>query len=51
MPKAKPFVRPCLPNTDPKIRAAMLRSLGVSTPDDLYAAVPRELRLRGGEDP
>ncbi len=36
---------PYIPNSAPEVRAEMLRVVGALTTDDLYAAVPKELRF------
>src|SRR5439155_25773411 len=42
----EPFVHPYIPNSAPAVRAAMLREIGVGSVEELYAAIPEELRLR-----
>ncbi len=46
MPKSRPYVHPYIPNSAPRSKAAMLREVGAASEDDLYAEVPRGLRLR-----
>jgi glycine dehydrogenase subunit 1 len=46
MSELEPFVHPYIPNSAPAIRAAMLKEIGVASIDELYAAIPEELRLR-----
>jgi len=46
MAHEKPFVHPYIPNSAPAMRAAMLGEIGVPSVDDLYAAIPEDLRLR-----
>jgi len=41
------FTHPYVPNAAPEARRHMLKSLGVESVDDLYAAVPEALRLKG----
>lgn len=43
----KPFVHPYIPNSVPEVKAAMLREIGVSSVEELYADIPERLRFRG----
>jgi len=46
----EPRAHPYIPNSSPTVRRAMLEAIGVGSVDDLYASVPRELRLAGPLD-
>jgi glycine dehydrogenase subunit 1 len=41
---------PYIPNSTPAIRERMLREVGASDPDELYAVIPERLRFRGRLD-
>jgi glycine dehydrogenase subunit 1 len=45
MDRSKPPVHPYIPNSAPDARAALLRAVGVDDVEELYATIPRELRL------
>ncbi len=47
MPKPKPFSHPYIPNAAPEIRTEMLRRIGVTDVEELYRAIPKELRFKG----
>ncbi len=42
----KPFIHPLIPNSVPEVKAAMLREVGAESVEDLYAAIPADLRLQ-----
>jgi len=44
--KQKPFVHPYIPNSEPVIREAMLKELGIPGPEEIYAEIPDALRLK-----
>lgn len=44
----KPFVHPYIPNSEPAVKEEMLRAVGASSVDELFADIPENLRLRGG---
>jgi glycine dehydrogenase subunit 1 len=43
--KPEPLAHPYIPNSSPQVRREMLHAIGVESIDDLYASVPREVRL------
>ena len=43
----RPFVHPYIPNSVPGIKEQMLREIGVTSIDELYADIPERLRFRG----
>lgn len=45
--KKKHLVHPYIPNSEPKVKAQMLREVDASSVDDLYEDVPSELRFKG----
>lgn len=47
MDKEKPFFHPYIPNAVPEIRAEMLKRIGVTDVEELYQAIPEDLRFRG----
>ena len=47
MSDEKPFVHPYIPNSVPEVKARMLREIGVSSIDELYADIPERLRFKG----
>jgi len=46
MPQPKPVVYPTIPNSIPKVKAAMLQEVGAASTEEFYADVPEALRLR-----
>jgi glycine dehydrogenase subunit 1 len=42
----KPFVHPYIPNSAPEVKEEMLREIGVGSTSELYADIPRDLRLK-----
>ena len=48
--KNKPFVHPYIPNSEPEIRAEMLREIGLSDVEELFAEIPANLRFKGRLD-
>jgi len=42
----KPIVYPIIPNSVPSVKADMLREVGAGSPEDFYADIPEELRLK-----
>lgn len=46
----KPFVHPYIPNSVPAVKESMLREIGASSIDDLYADIPPRLRFKGRMD-
>jgi glycine dehydrogenase subunit 1 len=44
------FIHPYVPNAAPEQRRRLLQAIGVSGIEDLYAAIPDALRLKGGLD-
>jgi glycine dehydrogenase subunit 1 len=50
MADSSPFAHPYIPNSAPAARADMLRAIGVESPDELYAAIPPDLRLQRSLD-
>jgi glycine dehydrogenase subunit 1 len=47
MPDTKPVVHPYIPNSEPNVKAAMLREIGVHSIAELYADIPENLRFKG----
>jgi glycine dehydrogenase subunit 1 len=47
MTQSKPFVHPYIPNSEPTVRAEMLREIGVNSIEELYEDIPESLRFRG----
>lgn len=43
-------IHPYIPNSAPSVQAAMLQELGIQSIDDLYAAIPSQLRFSGKMD-
>ncbi|HAK41364.1 MAG TPA: aminomethyl-transferring glycine dehydrogenase, partial [Synergistaceae bacterium] len=43
----KKRVYPYIPNSEPRIREAMLREIGVESVDELLRDIPDELRMKG----
>jgi glycine dehydrogenase subunit 1 len=41
----EPFVHPFIPNTAPEVREAMLAAVGVASAEELYDAIPENLKL------
>jgi len=46
----KPFVHPYIPNSVPAVKEAMLRELGLSSVEEIYAEIPDRLRFKGRLD-
>ncbi|HON33298.1 MAG TPA: aminomethyl-transferring glycine dehydrogenase subunit GcvPA [Synergistales bacterium] len=44
--KGKKRVYPYIPNSEPRVREAMLKEIGVDSVDDLLGDIPREIRMR-----
>jgi glycine dehydrogenase subunit 1 len=40
-------VHPYIPNSDPEVRARMLKAIGAESIEDLYESIPKELRVEG----
>jgi glycine dehydrogenase subunit 1 len=47
MSDKKPFVHPYIPNSVPEVQERMLREIGVTSVDELYADIPDRLRFKG----
>lgn len=47
MTQNKPFVHPYIPNSEPTVRAEMLKEIGVNSIEELYVDIPESLRFRG----
>jgi glycine dehydrogenase subunit 1 len=45
-----PVVHPYIPNSEPAVKAEMLRAVGVESVEDLYADIPDRLRFKGRLD-
>ncbi|MHA1186189.1 MAG: aminomethyl-transferring glycine dehydrogenase subunit GcvPA, partial [Candidatus Heimdallarchaeota archaeon] len=45
--KTKAFVHPYIPNSVPKIKAQMLKEIGVKSIEELYEDIPDSLRFKG----
>ncbi len=43
----KQFVHPYIPNSEPKIKAGLLKALGMKSADDIYKEIPERLRFKG----
>jgi glycine dehydrogenase subunit 1 len=43
----KAFPYPYIPNSVPEIKAQMLKEVGISSVEDIYAEIPKHLRLKG----
>ena len=41
------IVHPYIPNSEPRVKSQMLRTIGASSVDDLYEDIPDELRFKG----
>jgi glycine dehydrogenase subunit 1 len=46
----KPFVHPYIPNSVPATKQAMLRELGLTSVEEIYAEIPDRLRFKGELD-
>jgi glycine dehydrogenase subunit 1 len=46
----KPFIHPYIPNAVPATKQAMLRELGLSSVEEIYAEIPDRLRFKGRLD-
>ena len=47
MRSKKKIIHPYIPNSVPEVKEEMLREIGVKDIDELYAAIPENLRFRG----
>ncbi len=47
MERGTPFFHPYIPNAVPEIRAEMLKRIGVADVEELYRAIPKDLRFKG----
>ena len=47
MGKEKPFIHPYIPNAVPEIKTEMLKRIGVSDIEELFQAIPENLRFKG----
>ena len=47
---SKPFIHPYIPNSVPATKQAMLRELGLSSVEEIYAEIPDRLRFKGTLD-
>ena len=45
-----PVVHPYIPNSEPRVRTAMLEAVGAASVEDLYEEIPERLRLRRALD-
>ncbi|MGO8683161.1 MAG: aminomethyl-transferring glycine dehydrogenase subunit GcvPA [Thermoleophilia bacterium] len=43
----EPFIHPYIPNSVPATRAAMLREIGISDVEEIFAEIPDRLRFKG----
>lgn len=43
----KQFVHPYIPNSEPKIKAEMLKALNMTSSEDIYKEIPERLRFHG----
>ncbi len=43
----KQFAHPYIPNSEPKIKAAMLKAVGMKSSEDIYKEIPDRLRFKG----
>jgi glycine dehydrogenase subunit 1 len=43
----KPFVHPYIPNSVPETKEAMLREIGLTDVEEIYAEIPERLRFKG----
>ncbi len=50
MSPRQPFIHPYIPNSEPRIKAAMLAAIGASSIEELYEDIPPELRFHGDLD-
>ena len=46
MSEGKPIVYPYIPNSEPSVRAEMLRVVGAKSIDEFYADIPESIRLK-----
>ena len=46
MSENEPVVHPYIPNSEPKVKAEMLRAVGASSIEEFYAEIPESLRLK-----
>jgi len=46
MKQKKPFIHPYIPNSAPSMKEEMLKVVGTSSIEDIYADIPENLRLR-----
>ena len=44
---SKKIIHPYIPNSVPKIKAEMLKEIGVKDIEELYEDIPEELRFKG----
>jgi glycine dehydrogenase subunit 1 len=47
MPARKPIVHPYIPNSEPGVKAEMLKAVGASSIEEFYADIPERLRVKG----
>ena len=50
MPEDKPIVYPYIPNSEPTVKAEMLRAVGASSIEDFFADIPEGIRFKGKLD-
>jgi len=50
MSKERPPVYPCIPNSVPEIKAALLREVGAESVEEFFEEIPQELRFTGKLD-
>ena len=43
----RPFVYPYIPNSEPSVKQAMLREIGIDSVEEIYAEIPDHLRFKG----
>ena len=47
MSKKQEYVHPYIPNSAPKVKAEMMKDIGISDIDELYEDIPEHLRFKG----